>query len=58
MKVIKQYIVKTTFGFQIVFYCEGERFFQTTNGGFGQRDMSIKEITGEEAQQLIDKSKT
>lgn len=58
MKVIDQYIVKHEGTLQILFMCENQQCFVTSNGGFGQRDMYLEQIDLEEAAKLVDKMST
>jgi hypothetical protein len=55
MKIINQYIVKgqTILDIQVLFECENDKWFCTSTGAFGQRDMSIMKISKYEAQQLL-----
>lgn len=53
MKVIEQYIVNTTWGYQILMKCEGDQWYITDRGAFGQRELSIIFIHPDEANKLL-----
>lgn len=53
MEVINQFIVKVKGHWQLLSCTAGDRYFITSNGGFGQRDLYFEEISAEEATGLI-----
>lgn len=59
MKVIRTYIVKGIHGKETILYqCEGDKYFILSNGAFGERDMSLKEINPTRANSLINYMKS
>ena len=59
MKVINQYIVftKPGKGYSILFECENNIWFTTTEGTFMHQDRHIKHLPETEAKKLIERSK-
>lgn len=49
-QIVASYVVKDQFGkFQILYQTFEKKFYLSSNGGFGQRDMYITEASEEEA---------
>lgn len=49
MQIKDQWIVNVNGAWHILYFCAPDKYFITSNGGFGQRDLYIEEITKEEA---------
>ena len=56
MEIRRQFIVEVNGKFQILFSTD-TKYFITTNGGFGQRDLYIEEISDKEAWELLEPTK-
>lgn len=56
MKVINTYMVFRYGTWQVLFHVEGDLYFATTTGAFGQREMTIVQLTQEEGKNLMPKT--
>lgn len=52
-QILEQHIVIYEGKYQVLFICKDNRYFITTNGAFGQRDMLIEELHESEALKLL-----
>ena len=53
MQILEQHIVVVKGSFQILSICKNGKYFITSNGGFGQREMYIEQIPESEALNLL-----
>lgn len=58
MKIIEQFIVMGTFGYLLLMHCEGDNWYITDNGAFGQRDTKIEPIHIDEVIRILSRYKT